>query len=82
MTALKAALYSHTKPSLALPVIHFCVLFLTLSLSLLKISMQETPYAVVESANRKIIFVPANTHPLIGDRKCSGCYILSLGRGK
>lgn len=82
MTTLKAALYSHRKPSLALPVVHFGVLFLTLSLSLLKISMQGTPYAVVESANRKIIFVPANTYPLVGDRNCGGCYILFLNKGK
>lgn len=49
-------------------VTYFRVLFLILSLSLLKVSLQKTPYAIVEFAKTKTIFVPSNTQPLIGER--------------
>ena len=58
-------------------VIDFCVLILTVSQNLLKISLQETLYAVVEFDNLKKIFVLPNSHLLAGERD-SGEVISSL----
>lgn len=63
-------------------VTYSCVLFFILSLSLLKVSMRETPYAIVEFANTKIIFLPSNSQSLIGDREYGGCKYPPSGRGK
>lgn len=70
MTSRKE-LWLHSSPykakSRCAIITYFCGLFLILSLSLLKVSLQETPYAIVEFANTKKVFVPSNTQSLIGE---------------
>ena len=71
------ALFPYKTRSCSAAVIDFCVLILTVSQKLLKISLQETLYAVVEFDNLKKIFVLPNSHLLAGERD-SGEVISSL----
>ena len=61
-------LFPYKTMSCSATVIDFCVLILTVSQNLLKISLQETLYAAVEFANLKTIFVPLNSHLLARER--------------